>query len=99
MEPIDLAIVVVYLGFVAMLGLYFSRRQKTTEDYFLAGRNIPGWVVGFSILGTIVSSATFVGHPGNVFHKNMYMIPFHIVPLLDCTACKMPHSHSSRSLS
>ena len=81
MEPLDLAIVIAYLGFVALLGLYFSRRQKTTQDYFLAGRNIPGWVVGFSILGTIVSSATFVGHPGNVFHKNMYLVPFHIVPL------------------
>ena len=81
LQSIDLAIVVVYLGFVATLGLYFSRRQKTTEDYFLAGRNIPGWVVGFSILGTIVSSASFVGHPGNVFHKNLYMLPYHIVPL------------------
>ena len=81
MQPIDLAIVVIYLGLVAALGLYFSRRQKTTEDYFLAGRSIPGWVVGFSILGTIISSASFVGHPGNVFHKNMYMIPFLVVPL------------------
>ena len=81
MQALDIAIVVVYLGFVAALGLYFSLRQKSTEDYFLAGRNIPGWVVGFSILGTIVSSATFVGHPGNVFHQNMFMIPFHIVPL------------------
>ncbi len=80
-ETLDIAIVVAYLGFVALLGLYFSRQQKTTEDYFLAGRNIPGWVVGFSILGTIVSSASFVGHPGNVFHKNMYLIPMHVVPL------------------
>lgn len=47
MEPLDLAIVITYLGFVALLGLYFSRRQKTTQDYFLAGRNIPGWVVGY----------------------------------------------------
>jgi len=79
--PLDIAIVVVYLGFVATLGLYFSSRQKTTEDYFLAGRNIPGWVVGFSMLGAIVSSATFIGHPGNVFDKNMFLVPFHIVPL------------------
>lgn len=81
METLDIAVVVVYLGFVALLGLYFSRRHRTTEDYFLAGRNIPGWVVGFSILGTIVSSASFVGHPGNVFDKNLYMVPMHIVPL------------------
>jgi len=55
MEPIDIAIVVVYLGVVAALGVYFSRRQKTTEDYFLAGRNIPGWVVAFSLATAFLS--------------------------------------------
>ena len=82
MTPIDTSIVVVYLSGVALLGVYFSRRQKTTEDYFLAARNIPGWVVAFSILGTICGSATFVGHPGNVFHENMYLIPAHVIPLV-----------------
>ena len=80
MQPIDFVIVVAYLAVIAGLGVYFSRRQKTTEEYFLAGRRIPGWVVSFSLLGTICSSATFVGHPGNVFHENMYLIPAHVVP-------------------
>lgn len=80
--PIDTSIVVVYLSGVALLGVYFSRRQKTTEDYFLAARSVPGWVVAFSILGTICGSATFVGHPGNVFHDNMFLIPAHLVPLV-----------------
>ena len=82
MEPIDIAVVVVYLGLVAMLGVYFSLQQKTMKDYFLAGRNIPGWVVAFSLFGTICSSATFVGHPGNVFHENMYLVPSHVIPLV-----------------
>ena len=82
MAPIDTAIVVVYLSGVALLGVYFSRRQKTTEDYFLAARSVPGWVVAFSILGTICGSATFVGHPGNVFHDNMFLIPAHLIPLI-----------------
>ena len=81
MAPIDTGIVVLYLSGVALLGVYFSRRQKTTEDYFLAARSVPGWVVAFSILGTICGSATFVGHPGNVFHDNMFLIPAHLVPL------------------
>ena len=80
--PIDTGIVVVYLSGVALLGVYFSRRQKTTEDYFLAARSVPGWVVAFSILGTICGSATFVGHPGNVFHDNMFLIPAHLMPLI-----------------
>lgn len=82
MTAIDISIVVFYLSGVALLGFYFSRGQKTTEDYFLAARNVPGWVVAFSILGTICGSATFVGHPGNVFHDNMFLIPAHLVPLI-----------------
>ena len=78
MSPLDIAILVVYLAFVGGLAFHFSRRQKSAEDYFLAGRNLPGWVVGFSIMGTIVSSATFVGHPGNVFFSDMWVFAYHL---------------------
>ncbi len=79
MGIIEITVIVIYLGFLGTLGLYFSRRQKTTEDYFLAGRKLPGWVVGFSIMGTIVGSATFIGHPGEVFKRNMWALPMHMV--------------------
>lgn len=82
MAALDITIVVFYLASVASLGIYFSRRQKSTEDYFLAGRNVPGWIVSFSFLGTICGSATFIGHPGTVFHENMYLIPAHVAPLV-----------------
>ena len=82
MQPVDIAILVVYLGAIAGLAIWFSRRQKSTEDYFLVGRNLPGWVVSFSIMGTICSSATFVGHPGNVFHEDMYLVPSYVLSLV-----------------
>ena len=65
MSFIDLSIVAVYLAAVFGIGIYFSRNQKTTEDFFLAGKNVPGWVVVFAIVGTMISSTTFVGHPGD----------------------------------
>ncbi len=55
METIDAVIFALYLAIIISLGLYFSRRQKSTEDYFLAGRTVPGWVVGFSLMATVVS--------------------------------------------
>ena len=78
MSPLDIAVLVVYLAFIGGLAFHFSRRQKSAEDYFLAGRNLPGWVVGFSIMGTVVSSATFVGHPGNVFFSDMWAFAYHL---------------------
>ena len=83
MTPVDIAVVVLYLSLVSGLGLYFARRQRSTEDYFLAGRSVPGWIVGFSLMATVVSSATFVGHSGNVFQSDMWHLPlFFSLPLV-----------------
>ena len=76
---LDSIIIVAYLALIAGLGFYFSRRQSTTDEYFLAGRSLPGWVMGFSLLGTMIGSATFVGHPGNVFQSDMWLLPNHLV--------------------
>jgi SSS family solute:Na+ symporter len=75
MSAIDFIIVLVYFAVVFGIGFYFSRNQKTTEDYFLAGKNVPGWVVIFAIVGTMISSTSFVGHPGNVYARNMWNLP------------------------
>jgi SSS family solute:Na+ symporter len=60
MSPLDLAIVVLYLAIVFGIGIYFSRNQKTTEDFFLAGKKVPGWIVIFAIVGTMISSTSFM---------------------------------------
>jgi SSS family solute:Na+ symporter len=83
MQLADAIIVVVYLAAVFGIGMYFSRNQKTTQDFFLAGRNVPGWVVGFAIVGTMISSTSFIGHPGNVFARDMWNLPsFLMLPVV-----------------
>jgi len=49
------------------IGVYFSRRQKTTEDYFIARGTIPGWAMGLSLLATIITSVTFIAYPGSAY--------------------------------
>jgi len=75
MAIIDGIIVIFYFAIIFGVGFHFSRNQKTTEDYFLAGRNVPGWVVAFAIVGTMISSTTFIGHPGNVYARDMWNLP------------------------
>jgi len=83
MSLLDTLIIAGYFAVVFGVGLYFARRQKTTEDYFLAGRNVPGWVVAFAIVGTMISSTSFIGHPGNVFARDMWNLPsFFMLPLV-----------------
>jgi SSS family solute:Na+ symporter len=73
LQALDYIVVMVYFCVVFTIGLYMSRRQKTTADYFVARRRIPGWAVAFTMMGTMISSVTFVGHPGAVFAKSFWL--------------------------
>ena len=66
-RPLDIAVIVLYLLGMAGLGLRFSKRNKSTEEYFLGGRSFPGWVIGLSMLGTSISSVTFLAFPAAAF--------------------------------
>jgi solute:Na+ symporter, SSS family len=56
-----------YLAAIVGVGLWFSRRQKTTNDYFKAGGRIPWWAVGLSIYATMLSSITFMAIPAKAY--------------------------------
>jgi SSS family solute:Na+ symporter len=75
MNWIDYAVLGFYLIGVFLIGLYFSKKQTSTDEYFLAGRNIPGWLIAFSLIATLIGSGTFIGHPGEVFATNMWNMP------------------------
>ncbi|MBD3648020.1 MAG: sodium:solute symporter [Pseudomonadales bacterium] len=55
-----------FTGLFAM-GLWFSRKNRDTEEYFLGGRRFKGWVIGLSLVGTSISSITFLAYPGDAF--------------------------------
>jgi len=64
MNPLDAGIVLGYLTSVILAGLWFGRRQKTTRQYFLAGRDVPWWAIAASIVATETSTITFISVPG-----------------------------------
>lgn len=70
----DLLVVAAYLACMAGLGLRFSRRQTSTENYFVAKRSVPSWAMGMSMLATMVSSVTFVAYPGSSYAKDWSML-------------------------
>jgi len=67
LEGIDLVTLLIYLGGMLAMGFYFSRRNNSTEEYFLGGRRFAGWVVGLSLVGTSISSVTFLAYPADGF--------------------------------
>lgn len=58
---------IVYLGAIMGVGVYFAKRQKSADDYFKAGGRIPGWAAGFSVFATTLSSITFMSIPAKAY--------------------------------
>lgn len=67
----DLLMVLVYLVFIVALGFYFAKRTKTTDDYFLAGRSLTWWLIGFSLFASNVSSSSLVGLSSAAFSSGI----------------------------
>ncbi len=70
MQLLDLVIIFGYLIGITLFGVYFSKHQKTTDDYFVGDRNVPWWAIASSIVATETSTITFISVPGIVFAKN-----------------------------
>ena len=64
LTPLDLGLFFVVLIGAMLVGVIAGRREKTAEDYFLAGRGIPWWGVAGSIFGSNVSANHMVGMMG-----------------------------------
>ena len=63
---IDFAVMGGYLLLVFLLGAAFAREQRSTKDFFLAGRTM-GWIpVGISLMATIFSAISFISVPSVV---------------------------------
>ncbi len=61
----ELVTFVVYLAVVALIGFVSGRKgRQSTSDYFLAGRGLPWYVIGFSLIAASISSEQFIGEVG-----------------------------------
>ncbi len=81
-RALDIIVLVVYFGGISVAGIWFARRTRSTEDYFLGGRNFPGWAIGLSMVGTSISSLTFLAYPGDAYRTTWFrMLPNFTMPI------------------
>jgi SSS family transporter len=75
---INYAVLAAYLTLLVVMGFYFARREKTTDDFFLAGRRIPWWAAGLSIFGTQLSAITYLAMPARAFATDWTLLILNI---------------------
>jgi len=64
MNYFDIGVFLAFIGLVVGFSMFKSRREKTSEDYFLASRGLRWWLIGISIVAANISTEQFVGMAG-----------------------------------
>src|SRR3954449_7164897 len=77
-----------YLAAVVYVGSRYAGKQKSLEDFFLAGRTVPWWAAGISIIAADMSAISYVGAPAWAFQKDlrlavqMSLFPLFMLPVV-----------------
>ncbi|MCS5625408.1 MAG: sodium:solute symporter [Candidatus Marinimicrobia bacterium] len=74
MHWIDLTIIFIFLAGFSLYGIWQSRFNKSSEDYFLGGRNLPWPVAMLSIVATETSVLTFISIPGLAYRGDWFFL-------------------------
>ena len=69
LHPLDWTIVAAYALSTIGLGVYFSRKQTTTQEYFTASGNVGPFFVGVSLFATLLSTIAYLSMPGEAAGK------------------------------
>ncbi|MBN2129051.1 MAG: sodium/solute symporter [Sedimentisphaerales bacterium] len=67
LSGIDYFVVIAYLVGIMLLGLYFRKFIHSSQDFFLAGKALPFWAIGMSIVVSDIGAMDFVGVSGQAY--------------------------------
>lgn len=68
---IDVGVIIAYFLAIVFIGVYVSRRTRSGEDLFLAGRSLTWGVIGFSLFASNISSTTMIGLSGQAYSSGI----------------------------
>jgi SSS family solute:Na+ symporter len=88
LTAIDLGVIGLYLAAMLVMGAVIARKQRSTDDFFVGGRNLPPWAVGISLFATVMSTLLYLGQPGEMFRTGLSFLtrqsPIPLVLLVVC---------------
>jgi len=93
-SAIDWIVLVAYFVGTMSIGFYFYRKSRSCDAFMVAGRSLPGWACGLSILATYLSSISFLALPGKAYMANWNPFVFSLsLPIATWVAVKffMPY--------
>src|SRR4051794_22802739 len=74
---IDWLVLSIWLVFIVSYGLWRGRRSRTVSQYLLAGKTMPWYAMGLSIMATQASAITFISTTGQAYVDGMRFVQFY----------------------
>ena len=99
MHPVDWFIIGAYLLWIAWDGLRLSKKTAGLEGYLLAGRSLPWWAVGLSVMATQLSAVTMIGTTGQGYADGMRLLQQYFalpVAMIVLSVTLVPFFHNAR---
>jgi Na+/proline symporter len=99
MRPVDWVVLFCWLTSLVGYGLYRGRGSGTTEKFLLAGKTMPWYAMGLSILATQASAITFISTTGQGFVDGMRFVQFYFglpFAMVILSATAVPIFHRAR---
>ncbi len=80
---VNYVVLSVYLLLMVLVGLFFAKRNKGTDDFFRGGKRVVWWAAGCSIFATMLSSLTFTGLPSKAYATDwVYFLANMMIPVV-----------------
>jgi Na+/proline symporter len=96
MTPLDWAVMVATIIAIPSFGLWRGRASKTVNQYLLAGKTMPWYAMGLSIMATQASAVTFIATTGQAYVDGMRFVQFYFglpVAMVILSATAVPIFH------
>jgi SSS family solute:Na+ symporter len=67
LRPLDIAVIAIYFCMVIWIGIYLKGRSNTSEEFFMAGREMTAWIAGLSFVSANLGSLELMGWAGSAY--------------------------------
>jgi solute:Na+ symporter, SSS family len=67
LRPLDIAVIAIYFAMVLWIGFYLKRKSNTSEEFFMAGREMTAWIAGLSFVSANLGSLELMGWAGSTY--------------------------------
>ena len=87
LRSLDIAVIAIYFGMVIWIGFYLKGRSNTSEEFFMAGREMTAWIAGLSFVSANLGSLELMGWAGSAYQYGILATHWYWIGAIPAMLC------------